>query len=416
MPKFLKQKCIFVKGAKNAAIYDLVEKKVYALNDAGKSIMEKFLVDPCCLNPTEIEYINKLGQLGLIERNDLPVYENEKDIFQVDCKLGYVWLELTQKCNLRCVHCYGQFGCTIADSSEEMSKESWKRVICEIKAAGCVKIQFIGGEPLCSPDFQEILTYAYNVGIENIDIFTNGTLIDEHYINLIKHTGANVRLSLYGHNAQIHDSITRVKGSFRKTESALKLLKKHDIPTKIAVVIMKANQFYIDEIKAYIEFIGHEYSGYDIIRPVAEKVQDNCVTDIEILKPRYRIMADFSIDEKKYSRNLHWNSCWSGKLAIASNGDVMPCIFARDMVIENVNENSLSTAVNKAGHHWSVTKDQVEGCRDCEYRYACHDCRPLALSLGGSISSKEPRCCYDPYEGSWHDVQECTMELGINYP
>lgn len=46
MPKSLKQKCIFVKGAKNAAIYDLKNKKIYAINHVGKSILEKFLANP----------------------------------------------------------------------------------------------------------------------------------------------------------------------------------------------------------------------------------------------------------------------------------------------------------------------------------------------------------------------------------
>lgn len=335
-----------------------------------------------------------------------------EDSIQIDSKLTYVWLEITHQCNLRCIHCYGQFGCTKSSTSKGMSTEDWKRVIREIKINGCSKIQFIGGEPLCFSDFYKLITYAYNLGMESIEVFTNGTLIDKRFISLIKKTKAIVRVSLYGHNAQIHDSITGIKGSFKKTDNALKLLKKANIPTTVAVVVMQANQSYVNEIKKYIELIGHRYSGYDIIRPVkGEEGADFRVTDIEILKPRYHTVANFAISEEQYYYNLKWNNCWNGKLAITSDGTAMPCIFARDITLGNVNENSITDIINEALYYWTITKDKVDVCKDCEYRYACHNCRPLAMSFGGNISSKELRCCYDPYEGVWCNIRECSSEL-----
>jgi len=415
MPKTLKEKCKFVKGAKNAAIYDLANKKVYVLNSVGKSFVEDFVIDPTRLNPQGVEYIEKLENLGLIEENDsIRNIENEQPTCP-DCHLHYVWLELTQHCNLRCVHCYGQFGSPINESSntKAMTTEDWKRVIREIKEAGCTAIQLIGGEPLCFSNFKEILTYAHAIGMERIDIFTNGTLINESFLQLVKETRASVRVSLYGHDAHTHESVTGVKGSFQKTVTALKLLKEQDVPTTVAVIIMKANQSYIEEIKTFIESLGHVFSGYDTIRQVAGKVNnDNCITDAEILESRYHTSANFFTSEEQYAHNLHWNNCWSGKLAITDSGDLLPCIFARDTVIGNVSKESLSEGLDKALPYWSMTLDQVDGCKDCEYRYACYNCRPLAMSIGGAVDSKEPRCCYDPYEGIWRDIEECTKELG----
>jgi len=416
MTKSLKQKCIFVKGAKNAAIYDLVNEKIYALNDVGKSFVEDFVADPSCLGSKGIEYINKLEELGLVEKTNSSCNESiEQALSAINQQLDYVWLELTCRCNLRCIHCYGQFGCPKPDlpSTKIMNTENWKRVIREIKAAGCLSIQLIGGEPLCFSDFKEILIYAHDVGIEQIDIFTNGTLIDDSFIKIIKETNASVRISLYGHDAHTHETITGIKGSFLKTQSALKLLKENEIPTTIAVVVMKANQSHIEDIKKYIESLGHKYSGYDTIRQVAGKVSnDNCVTDIEVLKPRYLLSADFYISERKYIHNLYQNNCWSGKLAIKDNGDVLPCIFARDIVIGNILIESLSTTLEKAIPYWGMSLDQVDGCKDCEYRYACHNCRPLAMGINENINCKEARCCYDPYDGVWRDIEECTKEKG----
>jgi radical SAM protein with 4Fe4S-binding SPASM domain len=86
---------------------------------------------------------------------------------------------------------------------------------------------------------------------------------------------------------------------------------------------------------------------------------------------------------------------------------VIPCIFARNQICGNVLQASLPAIVNgeKMQNCWHTTKDKVEKCQDCEYRYACGDCRPLAQ---GSDSSKRwlacsSECSYNPYTGVWED-------------
>jgi radical SAM protein with 4Fe4S-binding SPASM domain len=169
---------------------------------------------------------------------------------------------------------------------------------------------------------------------------------------------------------------------------------------------MKANQAHIDDIKKYILSLGHSWSGFDIIRQVIGYVgNDNSVTDIDVLKNRYTTSPNFSVSDFEYRFNMLWNSCWAGKIAIASNGDVLPCIFARDTIIGNVFSDDIATMNTLSYPYWSLNLDKVEVCKDCEYRYACRDCRPLAKSMGGSVFSKQPRCCYDPYKGVWLDIE-----------
>ena len=49
-------------------------------------------------------------------------------------------------------------------------------------------------------------------------------------------------------------------------------------------------------------------------------------------------------------------------------------------------------------------KDDVEGCKDCEYRYACDDCRPLAMGDGDGLYGKYPRCTYLPSTCHWSEL------------
>jgi len=416
MPKSLKETCVFVKGAKNAAIYDLANSNVYALNNIGKQIVESFIARPDKLDSKGVKYIEKLETLGLVEETDT-VRNFRKQIDIPDCRLRFAWLELTTKCNLKCIHCYGQFGSSVNNytNASVMSIGDWKSVIYNLKLIGCTSIQLIGGEPLCFEGWQEIIVYAKEIGMDDICVFTNGTLVNENFIQLVKKVGADIRISLYGHNADIHDSVTKVAGSFEKTQKALNLLAEHNIPTIVSVIVMKANQAYITEIENYISSLGHKFKGYDTIRKVAECVSgENCVTDVDILKKRYITSPDFSITEQQYIRNLRWNPCWSGKIAITSSGDVFPCIFARNSLIGNIQDENIDAILDAASPFWSMTLDQVDGCKDCEFRYACHDCRPLAQAIAGDFASKQPRCCYDPYEGAWLDISNCTKELFIS--
>lgn len=412
----LNEKCYLVKGYKNAAIYDLNECKVYSLNEYGKIAVEKALNNTKNVSILEKEYILKLKEMNLLK--DGKDKKKDKDIDTIKIpkpKVNYAWLELTGACNLRCIHCYGQFGYPVIDKNEMLTLNEWKSIIDKLISYNCREIQLIGGEPMIHKDFYEILYYAYKKGMERIDIFTNATLIDEKSIKFFKKTNAKVRVSVYGHNAEIHDRITKQKGSFEKTKKALELLKENNIETRIAVVIMKENEKYIPEIRNYINELGHRYTGYDVIRPSCiSDAQQHLISNYNILKQRYNTEPRFWINENQFNENHFYNSCWNGKIAITAKGDIIPCIFARDEIVGNIRLDTIKSISENIIKKWSITKDNIEVCKDCEYRYCCHDCRPIAKGIEGSIYAKYPRCCYDPYNGKWLKLENYTKEIKNN--
>ena len=293
-----------------------------------------------------------------------------------------------------------------------LGKDYWIDVIDKVYEHGGRDIQLIGGEPLLHPDFNEIIMYAHNKGMERIDVFTNATLIDAEMARMLKDNGASVRVSLYGHCPEIHDKVTNYKGSFIKTERGLKLLKEYDIPTRIAVIIMDINEDYTENIKNYIESIGHKYGGYDTIRQAYGGNQiSHCVESLDVLKVKYQTEPRFKTDRDAFEMNHSINTCWDRKLAFAANGDVFPCIFARNCKVGNLCEETFEEILKAAQTPWGMNIDMVEGCKDCEYRYACRDCRPLAESLTGNLYGKYPRCTYSPENGEWYNIGEVTVEL-----
>ena len=96
----------FVTGSKNAAIYDLRKEKVYELNEIAKFSIINF-IEKKQMNTQQKNFVDDLIKKQLINPSQISKkFEFEKPKF----KIKFAWLELTEQCNLRCVHCYGNFG------------------------------------------------------------------------------------------------------------------------------------------------------------------------------------------------------------------------------------------------------------------------------------------------------------------
>ncbi|MGI5187306.1 radical SAM protein [Promicromonospora sp. CA-289599] len=84
--------------------------------------------------------------------------------------LKFVWLEVTGKCQLECVHCYADSG--PAGTHGVMTTADWRRVIDQCAALGVGMVQFIGGEPTLHPDLPTLVEHALESGLE-VEVFSN---------------------------------------------------------------------------------------------------------------------------------------------------------------------------------------------------------------------------------------------------
>ena len=86
------------------------------------------------------------------------------------------------------------------------------------------------------------------------------------------------------------------------------------------------------------------------------------------------------------------------KVYVAANLDVYPCVMERR--IKHCNIKCLGDLVLNEDIRY-MNKDHIEGCQNCEYRYACYDCRPNTLSE--NVMAKPWYCTYLPEKGEWLD-------------
>lgn len=110
------------------------------------------------------------------------------------------------------------------------------------------------------------------------------------------------------------------------------------------------------------------------------------------------------------------NSCLHKKISIDSAGNIKNCPGMMES-FGNVKDTRLATALNKKGFkkHWHTTKDRVNICKDCEFRYVCTDCRAY-LQQPEDHLSKPLKCGYDPYTNTWENwATNPLSKKGIDY-
>ncbi|MEG1485622.1 MAG: SPASM domain-containing protein, partial [Bacteroidales bacterium] len=109
----------------------------------------------------------------------------------------------------------------------------------------------------------------------------------------------------------------------------------------------------------------------------------------------------FSTNLNMYLESQFYNNCLNSKISISTKGSIKNCpsmqheygnIYSDDLlqVLKNTDLQSF----------WTITKDNVEICKDCEFRYVCLDCRAIINDTNNKFS-KPKNCSYNPYTCSW---------------
>ncbi|MCQ9638282.1 grasp-with-spasm system SPASM domain peptide maturase [Chryseobacterium sp. WG14] len=145
---------------------------------------------------------------------------------------------------------------------------------------------------------------------------------------------------------------------------------------------------------------------------------DNLFTVIyyekNITNPKYCgiIQEDYFLNDiNNISKSKTVNNCLYGKLFISSSGDLKNCPSAEKITnnIDTASISSLTQEINTEKERF-ITKDQIDVCKDCEYRYFCTDCR-MYRENPENIFSKPLKCGYDPYTGIWEDWSKNPLKF-----
>jgi SPASM domain peptide maturase of grasp-with-spasm system len=109
----------------------------------------------------------------------------------------------------------------------------------------------------------------------------------------------------------------------------------------------------------------------------------------------------FSNNITLFTESQHYNTCLNRKICIDANGDFKNCP-SMSRSFGNIKDTTLEEALNKPGFKdlWGIRKDDIDVCKDCEFRYMCTDCRAF-IKDPDSIYSQPAKCPYNPYIAKW---------------
>ncbi|HAA18728.1 MAG TPA: hypothetical protein DCP28_08160 [Cytophagales bacterium] len=419
---FLDKDVLLVEGAKNSALYDLKEGTVYSIVPSIKKLLDALeagspVQDFSTLPEVQL-ILNEFAEKGLgffSEENNKPA---KTKIHPPKPKLDMMWLALNSNCNLVCEHCYATSEPGPCDGTIPMD-----RLFLAMKEAREVFnvecIQLIGGEPLLlgKNKVQQIIEYAFKLNTPVIEVFTNGHLIDEFYINLFKEKGVHVAISIYSNLEADHDNVTKRKGSWKKTIKAIQTVQSAGIPLRTGIVAMSSNAQSVGDTAPWLkkEFgIEHGEKLYDVVRSCGRGNNKDTIPWDLFLEQHIRVKPDFDlISYESLQKTMYGNVCWASEVCIMPNGDVTPCEMEFEHIQGNITTDNLSEIVLGSGGAMAqrLTKDKIEICKDCEFRYACWECRAMAHQLDANRFSKPLTCMYNPHKGEWNNVPEKVEEL-----
>jgi len=115
-----------------------------------------------------------------------------------------------------------------------------------------------------------------------------------------------------------------------------------------------------------------------------------------VIHPNY-----FAINIRVFTESIHFNTCLNRKICIDANGCIKNCPSMQKS-FGNIKNTTLEEAINKPDFKdlWGIKKDDIDVCKDCEFRYMCTDCRCFTKD-SSDIYSQPAKCSYNPYIALW---------------
>lgn len=308
------------------------------------------------------------------------------EYFENKPRLTNLHIEITSKCNERCVHCYIPHD----NNVNHIEPDLFYNILEQCKKMNLLHVTLTGGEPMTHNNFSDFLKKCNEYNL-SVNVLSNLTLLNDDIIEEMKRNGLlSVQVSLYSMDSNIHDSITQIKGSFEKTKNAILKLKENDIPLQISCPIMKQNiNCYNDVIdwgKTHNINVGSDYVIIARYNHTTQNLSNRLsVNDVkEVInqrisnEPQYLRLMEKEAEKKKYMdpEDTVCSVCYSS-ICIADNGNVYPCAGWQDYVVGNVNETSLNDIWKnsiKVQYLRSLRKRDFPKCIQCPENEFCTMC------------------------------------------
>lgn len=341
----LKPEVYLIAGSKQDCLCNVLNGEIILLNQEIAEQLSKAEVNEEIISNENIE---KLIEMGWGEEVSGPVFVdkvrytnkfNKTRAWKVFPEVGMVILQITGRCNSDCGNekCDSSFCpmCVKGESSDELTGKQWEAIIDKLSYLKPKRFMLTGGNPLHYKDFEYVLNYLksrnYPVAIHVTDLKSARKL-----------KGEVVYLSCFD----------------QETVEAAKTMKN-------VVVVSEGSVLTTNSIKV--------------------KIGVPKITKASFVKKKN--FGEF------FTRMLY-DDCFFGKITIMSNGDLVPCMGHKGVVIGNMVQEDITQNLKELYEkYWCISVDERHNqkCQSCCLRYNCHSCSKYSDEM----------CSYDVVEGKW---------------
>jgi len=329
-------------------------------------------------------------------------------------------LQITERCNLHCAHCFMSAG----NYGDDMSSGNIRnRIIPKLKECKVISVTLTGGEPFVHPDIIEMVYLLRNADIK-VSICTNGTLISQDQIEMLAKIGnVHLNVSLDGFRAESHGKFRGDKTSFVKTIETIRRLGQHRLLH--GLLVTPNNLAEITEYAELCEFAIQNKATYVLMNPLSAmgrgvKTRSNLKASDEMMQQIRDITFPFSnyiqILYVRFpnSQKLPLISCEAGRIIyIFVHGEVAVCpylVFAartpqslhksKEFIVGNIfSDIDIVNRLNACKFHEQYRLRDNRSCTSCSLNLRCgKGCPAAIIASGQQIGGFDPLCPILPRE------------------
>ena len=338
-----------------------------------------------------------------------------------------IW-EVTQACDLACVHC--RASAQPERNTEELTTEQGYGLLDQIKSFGDPLMVFTGGDPLKRPDLYDLIRYSVKIGLRTNVTPSATPLLTTEAIDRFKAAGVTrMAISVDGHDAASHDDFRGIPGTFDRAMLALRHARDIGLDTQFQTTVTRRNMAHLPEIGEIVkemrskmwslfflivtgralendDLLPEEYEQVFAFMYDLSKTAPFAIKTTEAMHYR-RYIAQRMKEEHGPQRNAPAKeiafrtagvSDGKGFVFVSHKGEIYPSGFL-PITGGNVLRDSLPD-VYRNSELFKTLRDTSarEGkCGICEYQKICGGSRSRAYALTGDFMASDPRCVYQPH-------------------
>lgn len=373
---------------KNVFIYDRKNRTEYKINEDTFDIIfdiknNEYTFDGL-IGIYPQKFVDQLFELGILTLDFQKSITNIKKLEHYNN--ARIYTELTDKCNLKCKHCYGSFDCS---KSNSLKIEDLKKVIANASRNGVYQFDLTGGEPFLYAELKELLECLYNEGML-VKIFTNLTLLTDDIVELLeKYMVKAIVTSIDSSIEERHDEFRGQQRAFGKTIKALCKLQEIGFELSVNTMIGDHNS---DELKELVQFINslNVNSVLDVIVPEGRAKNLN----VDIRKSALLIKKIYDENYNIIDKNAIAVNCGIGDrfIYIKSNGNIYTCpsLIIDEYKVGNISDFDTDKVWELMSQKFDkgICSKRTDKCGNCN-----GGCRARALKMNGYIDSKDDVYC-----------------------